>query len=271
MQGLFTVAAGSITGRDHQWINKNNQDAYYLWRDSHSLIAVVCDGCGSRPHSEVGAKIGARLVVETIRRSLIGAAMDLNTAGFWQQIRQEILGQLQQWAIALGGDFVQTVLDYFLFTLAGTVITPTTTWIFSIGDGVIILNSQIQELGPFPDNAPPYLAYGLLASGAVNTEFQLHSPLPTPELQTLLIGTDGVSELMQIGHQCLPGKQEFVQPIDQFWQEDRYFSNPDCLRRRLTLINREVVRLNPRSQQLEKQPGLLPDDTTLIVIKRCPS
>ncbi|MDO8622315.1 MAG: protein phosphatase 2C domain-containing protein, partial [bacterium] len=57
--------------------------------------------------------------------------------------------------------------------------------------------------------------------------------------------------------------------IDQFWTDDRYFRNPDMVRRRLTLVNREAVRAE--NGMLARTPGLLPDDTTLVVIRRTSS
>ncbi|NIM46929.1 MAG: protein phosphatase, partial [Candidatus Aenigmarchaeota archaeon] len=41
----FEVAIGTITGRSHTMISKNNQDAYCLKRLKETIIAVVCDGC----------------------------------------------------------------------------------------------------------------------------------------------------------------------------------------------------------------------------------
>jgi hypothetical protein len=59
-----------------------------------------------------------------------------------------------------------------------------------------------------------------------------------------------------------------VGPLSQFWTDDRYFANPDALRRRLTLINRESVRADFESRRLVRTPGLLPDDTTVVVLRR---
>ncbi|MBD2075714.1 protein phosphatase 2C domain-containing protein [Phormidium sp. FACHB-592] len=268
MKNEFELVGGSVIGREHLRVGKNNQDAY-SWNVSEAgAIAVVCDGCGSGMHSEVGANLGARMIVETLHRSLKGG-MCLEHEEFWQTIQQKLLNQLQQVAEHLGGDQAQTVRDYLLFTSAGAVITPAITSIFTLGDGVIAVNDQVMQLGPFANNAPPYLAYGLL-EGNVSESLPLKAlqVLPTKQVQSMLLGSDGVSDLMEVAAHALPGRSDVVGDIAQFWQDERYFRNPDQVRRRLALINREVTMLNPQSQQCSRQPGLLPDDTTLIVIRR---
>lgn len=262
MKGSFEVAGGSITGRNHCLVGKNNQDAYYSLRSELATIAVVCDGCGSGKHSEVGAKLGARLIVETINQKL----NQLNLPDFWQQLTEEIQHKLKSIATTFTNEnsLPYIVHEYFLFTVVGALVTPSETLIFSIGDGVIALNGKIKQIGPFPGNAPPYLGYGLLENSDFNN-FQIHHQISTYQIESILIGTDGVIDIIKSASFALPGNRENVGLISQFWQEDRYFKNPDMVRRRLSLINREVTKLNFR------EVGLLPDDTTLIVIRKSPT
>jgi hypothetical protein len=254
------LAGGSVIGQQHLRVGRNNQDAYFWTAVEDLAIAVVCDGCGSSAHSEVGAKLGAHMTVNTLQR-LLKTEGDLEKPEIWQSLQQQLLTQLQTVAKPLGNDLAQTVQDYLLFTITGVVITPKKTAVFALGDGVIAINGQVMSLGPFANNAPPYLAYGLLKK-RVPEPLQVLQILPTESLQSLLIGSDGVGDLMQVAEQSLPGRSEKVGAIAQFWQDDRYFRNPDQVRRRLSLINREVMTTNLR------QSGLLPDDTTLIVIRR---
>ncbi|MCL1470218.1 protein phosphatase 2C domain-containing protein [Argonema antarcticum] len=263
MQEQFELAAGSVKGTEHQRLGKNNQDGYYsINLQGKNLIAVVCDGCGSGQHSEVGAKIGARLLVETIRRSLP------YREGFWQDIHAKVLMQLRNFAQGFGDNLADIVNDYFLFTVVGILIIPEGAFIFAIGDGVFAINREVVQLGPYANNAPPYLGYGILDEVNQNWQFQVHRTLPISEVKSILIGTDGVSGLIKSESLNLPGKSEMVGEISQFWREDRYFMNSDNIRRRLSLINREVTYPNWEERSLLKQGGLLPDDTTLLVIRR---
>jgi hypothetical protein len=285
----FQIAAGSVTGREHLRLGKNNQDALYYRCLPWATIAVVCDGCGSSAHSEVGAKLGAKIVVESLHyvgggvesqrqlweaRDCRGSALCLPNAGsgeFWQQVQQEVVQRLSKLAFLLGGEVPQTVHDYLLFTIAGVLITPVTTVAFALGDGVIIVNGEILPMPPFANNAPPYIAYGLLEPIPVNPtllQFQRYAELPTDQVQAIVIGSDGVQDLIAAADKPFPGKTELVGDISQFWQGDCYFQNPDYLRRRLALINREVTKADWENQQLIKQGGLLPDDATLVVVRK---
>lgn len=271
VQGLFDVAAGSVTGRDHVLAGRNNQDAYHWVCLPHTVIAVVCDGCGSGTHSEVGAQLGARLLVEAMARALQGPMQ-----AFWHRVRQDVLTHLRRLAEQMGGNFTCTVQDYLLFTVVGALITPWRTFCFSLGDGVIVVNGALMPLGPFPDNAPPYLAYALLDAkrcrpSAGTRELQMQRILPTTAVQSMVLGTDGLEALLQVETHLIPGKQVAVGPLRQFWQQERYFANPDAVRRTLALVNREVVQPNWAAQRLDRQGGLLADDTTLVVIRRRPS
>ena len=244
MQDKFELAGGSILGREHLRLGKNNQDAYYWVSVESATIAVVCDGCGSGTHSEVGAKIGARLMVEAILRNLPQDGLSTN---FWQGVHQDLLHSLGMIAASLGGELVQAVKEYLLFTIVGAVITPQETALFAIGDGVFALNGEVITIPPFPNNAPPYLGYGLITDAlsdmklvdcqtrafpcdfrrrGVARQFRVHRQLPTSEVQSILIGTDGVEDLMGVADKCLPGKSGRVGEIAQYWEDDSNFRNP---------------------------------------------
>jgi hypothetical protein len=276
MREQFELAGGSVTGRNHLRTGKNNQDAYYGVCLENCSIAVVCDGCGSGNYSEVGAKIGAKLVVSAI--SKIVQDHPSPSEEMWEKVRQYVLETLQNLALAMdsNGTLFKTIIrHYFLFTIVGVLITKTGVTIFSIGDGVIIINGKIKQLGPFAKNAPPYLAYSLFGNQNINPEFndaqwqfQIQKQLPINKVTSILIGTDGVIDLIKLAECNLPENSNSVGAISQFWKKDIYFKNPDMVSKYLSLINRETQKSDSENQQILKQVGLLPDDTTLIVIRK---
>jgi hypothetical protein len=273
MNNLFEMAAGSVVGKEHLRIGKNNQDAYCYRSLPSGIIAVVCDGCSSGAHSEVGAKLGAPLITDVIHQQLTGCPSALHTEAFWEQVRQEALLQLSKLTAILGGDLVCIVRDYLLFTVVGVVITPVETVLFAIGDGVIALNDEAIPLPSFPNNAPPYLGYGLIFSAVAgltseDLKIQVHCCVPTCSVRSILIGTDGVQDAIAVAKHFLPGKSELVGVISQFWEDDRYFKNPDCIRRRLTQMNHTITKPDWEARSLHQEGGLLPDDTTMVVIRR---
>lgn len=267
----FEMAAGSVMGREHQRTGRNNQDAWQVHARDRALVAVVCDGCGSSPRSEVGAQLGARLVTGAIALTLPTTALD--DAAFWPTVRETVLAQLHNLLPLLGDDPVGTVAELLLFTVAGAVLTPEVTTLFAIGDGACWVNGENLSPPPFPGNAPPYLAYALIPEWVrdfdpAETTFQVQGQLPTNQVRSLLVGTDGVHDLAQAAGQCLPGQETTVGPLAQFWEDNRYFHNPDQVRRRLTQLNRSIPQPDWEQRTLHHPPGLLPDDTTLIVVRR---
>ena len=251
----FEIAGGSVTGRAHVAAGRNNQDAFCWASDADGLVAVVCDGCSSGPHSEVGAQVGARLLAQTATRLL---RSNLDVADLLEQVRQDVLASLRGLAREMSVDaatFSRTVADHFLFTIVGALITARGATTFSLGDGVVVINGERTQLGPFPKNEPPYLGYALLP-GALELSFNVHRSLEASEVQSLVLGTDGAVELEAVAERPIHGREEAVGPLSQFWSDDRFFKNPDMVRRRLAVLNR-----GPRG-------GLLSDDTTLVVIRR---
>lgn len=278
MHREFEIAGGSIVGTHHlrPLALTNNQDSFYWLFNDKAIIAVVTDGCSSSPHSEVGAKLGARLIAESLTECLcVYGDEGLVASSFWEDARQDVLAQLRVLAKGMAkGECIDSVIrDYLLFSVVGALITPQLASVFSIGDGVFFLNGEMAQIGPFPDNAPPYLAYALSQRLAKDfsveaLKFNVHSVLFTQELDSLLIGTDGVVKLAGSAECDFPGREKLVGPISQFWTNDQYFQNPDQVRRTLALANKPFQRVDWQKRQIVRQPGLLFDDTTLVVVRR---
>lgn len=257
----FEIAGGSVAGRAHVAAGRNNQDAFCWASDADGLVAVVCDGCSSGPHSEVGAQIGSRLFAQAANR-LLGS--NLEVADLLEQVGQDVLARLHVLAREMSIDaasFSRTVADHFLFTIVGVLITARGATTFSLGDGLVVINGERTELGPFPNNAPPYLGYALLPDAtdrgsSERVSFRIHRSMAASEVQSLVLGTDGAVELETVAERPIQGREEAVGPLSQFWSDDRFFKNADMVRRRLAVLNR-----GPRG-------GLLSDDTTLVVVRR---
>lgn len=281
MDHIFEIAAGGVLGADHAQSGRNSQDSYYILTRPDHIIAIACDGCSSGTDNEVGAKIGARLVAQSVsaqatsmisRVSQTSLSDVLTDAGFWERIRQDVLAQLRVLALQMGGSLSEVVERYFLFTVVGTLLTEHVSVFFALGDGVVFVNGTSHPLGPFPNNAPPYLGYGLVKTsqdfGAAGLSFKVVRALSTQYLQSFLIGTDGAEHLIVAEERTLPGKSDPVGPISKFWETDRFFQNPTWASRQLVLANREVVRPDWENRILGWEHGLLPDDTTVVFGRR---
>jgi hypothetical protein len=277
----FQIAAGSVTGRDHAFSHKPNQDALFRAERPDLLVGVVCDGCGDpeSPHSEVGARLGARLIggslltVPTIHRVWLERARGAMLS-IVRDVARCMMGMTPvSYTEDVSSTIASVVRDYFLFTIVGFAITPETSYFFSIGDGTLYVNGERIPLGPFPDNAPPYAAYALLNSSLLKRDpgalwFKICKQLPTAELESFLIGSDGVGEIEQRAGELMPGGKEYLGPVSQFWMDDRYFTNPALVGRKLALANAEKQHIDWERRTVQKRSPLLHDDSTLICGRR---
>ncbi|MBI5044495.1 MAG: protein phosphatase 2C domain-containing protein [Candidatus Levybacteria bacterium] len=284
---LFELADGSVIGTHHRRNGENNQDASAIYQDDMLTIGIVCDGCSDSKFSESGSRIGSRLILQSLVKQLkryYQSTIDWSTQPspaawstdrrFWDRIERDTTSSLHQLAQQMGESLTEQIAMHFLFTTIGFIIAPTGGVFFSFGDGVIVVNGEVLQIGPFPGNAPPYIGYQLVNSriGTENPEllkFQVHREIPLADLNTFMVGTDGVLDLKRSAERPLPGKSSRVRPLSQFWEEDQYFLNPDMANRLLRLANQEVHIFDPVTRALLKTEfGILPDDTTFIVGRR---
>ena len=282
----FEIAGGSIVGRDHVGgkeilLGKNSHDAFIMQgTPDECLIGLVCDGSGSKPHSEVGAKIGANLLATNIRQLYprfargIGPDQPLPDE-FFERVRQDTLATIRGLALSMTGDasLSKTVENYFYFSTLGFLITKPWTYVFGIGDGTYLVNGVERRLEPEEGNKPPYMSYQLLDNEFSRDKphllrFKVHETLRTFDVDSLLIGSDGVGQLIDFQEREIPGMDgKLVGPASQFWTQDKFFKNPDAIRRRLSLINRQQWWSGAKASAT-CQDRLLEDDTTLVVARR---
>lgn len=201
----WDVTGGSIVGRDHVRIGRNNQDAYAVWAGAGAAAAVVCDGCGSAPHSEWGARLGARLVAAALARRA-GATWER----LWPEVQGEVLAGLRA-AAALVGD----VHDHLLFTIVAALARGGEASAAAIGDGAVVWDGA-QLLGRDATDTPAYLGYGL------DGEAPAFRELGRGPCRTLALASDGAAELS----------------VGPLFDDDLVWRNPDGLRRRLAIAAR---------------------------------
>lgn len=279
MKDRFEIAGGTVIGCEHAKAGRNNQDAFYWTASDLAIVAVVTDGCSDAPHSEVGAKIGSRVFAECLKAyendfaNLSGLTSSLDVTAILKYVCVDSHEKFSEIMKSMCGDLRNVPYDYFLFTVMGAIVSDKLTAVFSIGDGVYCLNSACGRIGPFDNNMPPYFGYSLLQKHFSKPDFgwlnlKIHEIAATQTINSVLIGTDGIDNLIEAENSKTPGKEEIVGPISQFWENDRYFKNPDMVRRKLSLTNRTVTKINWENRNIIKEHGLLPDDTTLVVIRR---
>jgi hypothetical protein len=271
MYDIFECASGSIIGRHHTDIGMNNQDSFSIIEGGENIVAVVCDGCSGGQHSEVGSNLGASMVASELSACGLDGTKDV--AYTLERVRRLVVDRINLIVHNSGMPIVEAVSNLFLFTIVAAIVGRNNTFIISIGDGLYSINDNVVEIGPFENNAPPYIAYSIVQEYLSNDKkkdlgFCVNEIIPTHEVESLLIGTDGICDLIEVQGKEIPGKSELVGGVEQFWKQDLFFSNEFAVERRLRLINKESVKMDAERRILTRKVGHLRDDTTLISIRR---
>jgi Protein phosphatase 2C len=279
----YSVISGSVTGTAHIKKGSNNQDAFGIVSNDDILIALVSDGCSvsnaesALYHSEVGSNLIINIALKEIRTYYGLYGVDaFERPDVWQTISQRIVHTLLSTA-QLVSLYPYNWLDKnCLATLIGCIITPTKTYFIGCGDGIYGYNETIQVLKPNnKENYPAYLVFNIIPSdiypiGDEDILLKCHEQIDTETIKSLFIGTDGVHDLQEAEKQHLPGQNNEVGELSQFWQNKAYWVNPYHLQNRLNVINTPKT-LRDGENAWKTFPGLLKDDTTLIIIKKSSS
>jgi hypothetical protein len=308
MSARFEAATGSLTGAAHTATGAPNQDDAHVARGRACLVAVVCDGCTRQPRSHVGAAIGARLIGTGLQRQLDRCTRpaDVSAQAYYEEllerVRLDACTHLRLLAQAMGDSVGSVAEAFFLFTAVGVALTEADAVLFWIGDGVVAVNGEVDRIGPYPDNRPPYVGYGLpglrvdgFAPEALRFQARV---LPVEEIDSCVVGTDGVGALVDGADRPTPTGAPFG-PLARLWERDLHFRNPDGLRRTLATANRlpdggdpveaaariaGAIRQDPRATQPDMLAAyvrgvaerlragtpapLCPDDATVAVVRR---
>lgn len=294
----FSKASALAIGSEHVRLNLNNQDSLLITEDENYLMGVVSDGCGSCKHSEVGSNLMVRLVSKHISMCLRGTsssnvkmAIDYacgNITSALRNISRELTDEPPSWPvidkqtntkqiqIVCGGSVwpqVNIVSQYLLATIVGFYICDEYTVVFSIGDGFYAINDEITCLETEDDvnNAPAYLAYNLIPSAlgrmrpeAMNFSVKIFA---TSDIETIMVGTDGLRFMQESSDHNIPGKSRKVGPLSQLW-EDKMFINSDMMRRTLSMLNKEVNIPDWVGQSMLPCASILKDDVAVISARR---
>lgn len=245
----FMIQGGSVIGSYHHKGFKNNQDALTIETTEKAIIGLVADGCGSGKHSEVGAKLGVRFMANYLRQMIEICPDELPVD--WEYLlnlaARQFLLSLNQFNQCLGMVEKEDAYSYWLFTLVGFILTEEQTIIFSFGDGVVSLNGEVTEIDQ--NNEPEYLTYG-------SPKVEIQQDVPTSEVNSLLIATDGFSELFERGEEGLSllGKNMKVQDLLDFETGPKYLKNKALVQKRLNVLG--------------NNNKLLHDDTTVILVRK---
>jgi hypothetical protein len=239
----ISAASAAVTGARHLRVPRNGQDAAATWVGDGCGAIIVCDGCSAGAYSEVGARLASQFVIAHLEQLLPTERPD---EALWSVIRADLGAELGRLVEAMPGDGVAVLHDHFLFTIVAAAWRGNEVAVWALGDGAYALGDRVCTLGPFEDNMPPYLAYDLL-----RTQHPAHFVLTDASCGSVMVATDGIADI----------------GFDAFLDLDRYFANPDALRRQLVTRARSSELVDWDERRIVRTPALLQDDGAIAVLR----
>jgi hypothetical protein len=241
----ISTACAAVSGARHSRIARNGQDAAAVWAGEGAGAVVVCDGCSAGASSEVGARLGAQLVIGSLRAALSSGA---RPSTLWPGVREALVATLDRLAGAMPGDRERVVHDHFLFTIVAAAWCGDEVAVWALGDGGYALGDRSCVLGPFADNQPPYVGYDLLG-----TRQAAHLEVADARGGSVIVATDGATEL---------GLERFRAP--------RLVDHPDALRRQLAVLARSTEHMDWDERRVERRAAALQDDGAVAILRWLP-
>lgn len=241
------AASAAVSGARHLRAARNGQDAAAAWTGDGVGVAVVCDGCGSGGSSEVGARLGAQLVLRAVTARVLAGEL-VSDPALWAGARRVVADVLGLVAEAMPGERELVIHEHFLFTIVAAAVAGEEIAVWALGDGAYQLGDRVRVLGPFADNRPPYLAYDLLGAPQ-----PAHLEVAAASVGRVIVATDGVAE---VGLDAI--------------QVDAGLRHPDALRRQLWQLARGVERIDWDAGRVVRTPALLQDDGAVAILEWTP-
>src|SRR3989344_3219340 len=269
MNDLFQVTGCSIVGSDHRFTwDRNRQDACGFGVGKSVAIGVVCDGCGEAENSEIGAQMGARILLHAVHHHsrMIRDFSPEIVEEFLELVRGTLLRKIRLIVSTMGGKDVEVLAQYFLFTALGFVVTKNGALVFGCGDGVYAINGETTILTSLK-NHPAYIAYGInpqVFRWPEEPKFTAYHVVSCEEVENIIIGSDGLARFVAAELATVRETGEGVGPLSQFATQDRYFQNPDMIRRKLETIGDGTLVFPDGRTRRE----WLNDDTTMVSVRR---
>lgn len=173
------VSSGIVLGRTHAALRKNRQDALASGQCERGAYGVVSDGCGSSPHSEVGAKLTAAIAASVLRAALhygdspMKAVRDAHAAVLHGLEKLVLMSATSNW------DAEAFAHEHLLATLIAFAMTENETALVMVGDGIVRVDGEV--VARAHDDAPWFVIAG--GGAEVFRTF--------PRARSVAIATDG--------------------------------------------------------------------------------
>ena len=236
----WTVNKAIIIGHEHIFARTNRQDfCGYIQKNEGKISGVICDGCSSGSHSEVGASLIGMYLLKLLDQVPVPVSDDLTVYRISVQVQIEtFIYNLMKLMFDSVTDRVYFVNNYLLSTFTFCVITDDKLIIGHAGDGIIAIsqNGQLNIENVNHDNKPHYISYNLvpeevLDSTKVKSNLEIKC-YPISEIDSIIIASDGLEPLVEknMMSELYGNTGRKLQRKFNIWQNNRMFGDDvSCL------------------------------------------
>ena len=131
----WSVVGASVPGESHRRAGTGGQDWFDARVELAGVVAVVGDGLGSRPHSDIGSRVATETFTDVVAAALANAPRtEAGWATLFTRALASCVDELERHADAAG-----CPLADLSTTLLAAVVTDNVTATYQIGDGAIVL------------------------------------------------------------------------------------------------------------------------------------
>ncbi len=229
------IGYATIQGYTHRKLEYNNQDSVGVFQYENCKIGIITDGCGSAPHSEVGAQLAIPFIARFIKD---------NIEGDWKsRLKPALLDYASKLAELHSNHPEEFIRNFLLYTIVGFVEVNHQITIFTAGDGVVIFDGKVNVIDQ--QNRPKYINNELLGKPSGDFSFQ---DFPVRE-NRIILGSDGLEDLLEaIAENKI---EEYSDRLD-FEKDDTLYDHPIAL---------------PKLLQKYARNGIIKDDCSIIMIQ----
>jgi hypothetical protein len=247
------ISHGSSPGYHHLDSYQGNQDGIFSIRNMCNngiQVGVICDGCSSSDHPELGSVYFSQLIAECIneryRMDLLKKDEDENLEWLAESIISTI--ELMTVKIQSKQEFIKRNL---LFTIIGFYIIDGIVTVFHYGDGVVYWSLDGAKDNRYimidQNNAPNYISYRKWGIACDFTIFQLVGF----KCKHIIIGSDGIDYIHKNAGKKYH-RNKTVPTLDEIANDEKVYRNPSLLTKKLQSLTKHRI---------------LFDDTSMFVIK----
>jgi hypothetical protein len=249
----WKIFAASAIGSSHREDGRPCQDAFAHRTEGQALFAAVCDGAGSCESSDLGARLLADIVVQSLAElaGKGGLSPDIGADAFQALVEDVVAGARDDIMIVAANSAGE--LGAYASTLVGVAIWPAGGHVFHVGDGYAVVRQDgagKPDIVSLPENGE-YVNETYFVTG---DEWRAHLRTQSfgGPVATVVLMSDGAAPFaMGKGRQALHAP--FIDPVVRYLDQVSETEGAEALASTLG---------DPRTDAITN------DDKTLLIARR---